>query len=65
MRRVEGYLSKFAQASWPDALVFSEDGAAYVLERAGAETLQLGDNFRDAKRALDALRQAERKGQST
>lgn len=61
MRTVETYLSRRAQTVWADAVVYREDGDRFVLERAGAEQLQLGENFHDAKSAIDVLRNAKKK----
>jgi len=61
MRTLETYLSRRAQTVWADAVVYREEGDRFVLERAGAEPLQLGMAFPEAKRAIDVLRQAKKK----
>jgi len=62
MRRVDGYLSRKAQAFWPTALVYCETGpggtARYLLERREGETLDLGANFGEAKAGILVLRDA-------
>lgn len=57
--RVDGYLSRRAQAAWPTAIVLSTaDG--WILRRAGAPDLGLGDHFAAANQAIHALLAAER-----
>lgn len=61
MRAVETFLSRRAQTVWPDAVVYREEDGRFVLERAGAEALQLGASFPEAKRAVEVLRHAKKK----
>lgn len=59
MRRVDGYLSRRAQLTWPGAIVYEEVTGAWTLERPSTEPLGLGRDFADARRALAALAAAE------
>lgn len=62
MRKVEGYLSQQAQLRWPGALVYREEIGTFTLERPGAEPVSLGESFKDAKRAVQAMRRAAASG---
>jgi hypothetical protein len=73
MRRVNGYLSRKAQGTWPGSLVYTTEAGAdesegpeterkreWILERPGLELLGLGESFQRAQDALTALLTAER-----
>lgn len=67
MKRIDGFLSRKAQAHWPGALVYCEDlgnGETWTLERAGLDTIGLGSNFGHAQQALWALIAAEKERNS-
>jgi hypothetical protein len=55
MRTLDGYLSRLAQRASPRALVYHEDRRQYVLELPDEEPIILGQQFRDAKRAIEAF----------
>ncbi len=62
MRRLDGYLSRKAQAIYPDALVYCDSSGpveVWTLERPGVEALGLGSCFNGAKQAIDALAKAK------
>jgi len=62
MRRVDGYLSRRAQAAWAGALVYCDmETGQWALERPDLETVGLGDSFGAARAALLALVNAEPK----
>ena len=63
MKRVDGYLSRKAQAAWPTAVVYCDEEPQtqrWTLEREGVETVGLGSSFGAARGALYALIAAER-----
>jgi len=63
MKTVDGYLSRLAQEVYRDAVVYQEEAGGrkrYILERRGEEPVGLGETFRDAKTAVQALRRSGR-----
>ena len=74
-REVDGYLSRLAQAVWPDAVVYKihegELGRAetrvprFTLERPGVDPLGLGSGFQNAKAAIEALRRQKEASHGT
>jgi hypothetical protein len=63
---IDGFLSRKAQAVFPDALVVKRmDGSteSWLLQRKAQPDLGLGDSFHNARQALYALLKAERAGQ--
>lgn len=58
LRSVDGFLSRRAQDAWPEALVYHEGGANYVLERRGVDPIGLGKNFHEARQGIEALTKA-------
>jgi hypothetical protein len=65
MRKVDGYLSLQAQATWPTAIVWKEEAEGngvdrFLLERQDEETVLLGNVFKEARAGLDALLASER-----
>ena len=60
-RRVDGFLSLQAQKAYPDAIVYCqpvESGENWTMERPGQEPLGLGSDFKQARIAIYALRNA-------
>lgn len=73
VRRVDGRLSDRANACWPGAVVLCEqlrsgvelpeerfNEVRWILERPGAEPVELGSHFHASVRALGALIRAEK-----
>lgn len=60
MKRVDGFLSRKAQAVWPCALVYCDEQTpqVWMLVRPTVEDVGLGASFHDAKQALDAIMNA-------
>jgi len=61
MRRVHGQFSRIASGRWPGAVVRTEGGDEWVLDRPGEEPVGLGDREHDALLALRALLARARK----
>jgi hypothetical protein len=60
VKKVDGYLSRKAQAAWPTAIIWKEQAEGngvdrYILERQGEVDVLLGNVFGEAKAGLDAL----------
>lgn len=63
MKRIDGYLTRKAQAVFPTATVFCDEAGpvqVWTLERAGADPLGLGPSFRAAHGAIIGLVKAEK-----
>ena len=60
MDKLDGFLSRKAQFTWPRALVFRLASDELVIRRPGVEDLGIGDNFSAAHHALIALIRAEK-----
>ena len=63
MKRLDGYLSRKAQAAFPDALVYCDEAGpvqVWTLERSKVDTIQIGNSFRSAHQAIVAMVKAER-----
>ncbi len=63
MKRLDGYLTRKAQAVFPTATVYCDEAGpvqVWTLERGGAETIGLGGSFRSAHGAVVALVKAEK-----
>lgn len=64
MKKVDGYLSRKAQAGWATAIVWKEEAEGngvdrFILERHGIQDVLLGNVFREAKAGLEALLASE------
>ena len=62
-KRLDGYLTRKAQAVFPTALVYCDEAGplqVWTLERAGEETIGMGSSFNAAHQAVVALVKAEK-----
>lgn len=63
MKRLDGYLSRKAQAVFRDALVYCDESGpvqVWTMERPNTPTIGLGKSFRSAHGAIVAMVKAER-----
>ena len=61
LRSVDGYLSRRMQHRWPQAIVYHVNRSDYVVD-TGHEEIGLGQNFHEAKQAVEALLKAWQAG---
>lgn len=55
MKKVDGYLSRKAQAVWPEGIVYKFDDGRFFIEQQEGVMLELGSNFGEAKESLVRL----------